>query len=198
MRNGRNLDVHRANALGDAMHNMLHPGTAADDALAIYASSTLKDRLGLPRRQVSAHDRYTTAVHESGHVLVGFKSDAKHIEVRIREDGTGITIARTIEDAEAGILYSLAGPFAEIKFNPPRIHSYTDGSPCFDLLAARTKIDALNASRAWPQLTYRAAAKSAMKFIQNFWPSIQDLALALDDAGELDDQAIRIFARCRS
>jgi len=171
--------------------------TARDEALDRINASTLKDRANLPRRFASMHDRRTTAHHECGHVMAAFVGGAAQIEVRIRDDATGICIARTVEDPEAGITYSLAGAFAEVKFNPPRIHSYTSG-PCADLLISRMRIDQLNAGRTWPQLTYRTAAKTAMRFVDTHWHAIQDLALALDDARELDDMAIRIFATCRS
>jgi hypothetical protein len=191
---GRNPAVQVANVIGDAIHE-LDPTTAADDALTIIDRSALKDKLALPRRIASTHERRSKAHHESGHAMAALEGGAQHIEARVREDGSGLCIARHVEDPEAGIVYSLAGVFAEIKFNPPAIHNFTHPA-CADFLIARVRIDALNASRAWPQMPYRTAAKNAMRFVEQHWRSIQNLALALNDAGELDTHAIRIFARC--
>jgi len=127
--------------------------------------------------------------------MAALAGGAAHIAVLLREDATGQCEADGIEDAEAGITYSLAGSFAEIKFRPAAIHDCTH-PPSTDFLIARGKIDALNASRAWPQLSYRACAKTAMRFVETHWPQIQDLALALADSGELDFHSIRIFAAC--
>jgi hypothetical protein len=191
---GRNPGIHAANVVGDALLELNSP-TVADDAHAIIDRSKLKDKLNLPRRIASTHERRSTAHHECGHVMAALEAGAAHIEARVREDGSGICIARHVEDPEAGIIYSLAGVFAEIKFNPPSIHNFTHPA-CADFLIARVRIDALNSSRAWPQMPYRTAAKTAMRFVEQHWRSIQNLALALADAGELDDHAVRLFARC--
>jgi hypothetical protein len=193
-RPGYNAGVHAANVIGDALSE-IDVSTADDEAHAAAASSALKDRLALPRRIASVHERRSRAHHESGHAMAALAGGAAHITVLLREDATGQCVAERIEDAEAGIIFSLAGAFAEIKFRPAAIHDCTHPAS-FDFLVARGKIDALNASRLWPQLTYRTAAKNAMRFVEKHWPQIQNLALALGDAGELDDFAIRIFAKC--
>jgi hypothetical protein len=194
-RPGYNPGTRAADVIGDCIHE-INPETAVDDAHAAAASSALKDRLDAPRRIASVHERRSTCHHECGHAMAALAGGAAHIEVRVREDGSGICIARTIEDAEAGITYSLAGAFAEIKFRPAAIHDFTHPA-CVDFLIARGKIDALNASRLWPQLTYRTAAKNAMRFVEAHWLQVQNLALALADAGELDDFAVRLFAKAK-
>src|ERR1700723_1334674 len=161
---GRNPSIHVANVVGDAIHE-INPDTAVDDACAAVASSSLKDRLDLPRRIASVHERRSRAHHESGHAMAALAGGATHITVLLREDATGVCVAEQIEDAEAGIIFSLAGSFAEIKFRPAAIHDFTHPI-CTDFLIARAKIDALNASRLWPQLTYRTAAKNSMRFIE--------------------------------
>jgi hypothetical protein len=191
---GRNPSIHVANVIGDAIHE-INPDTAVDDACAAVASSSLKDRLDLPRRIASVHERRSRAHHESGHAMAALAGGATHITVLLREDATGVCVAEQIEDAEAGIIFSLAGSFAEIKFRPAAIHDCTHPAS-FDFLVARGKIDALNASRLWPQLTYRTAAKISMRFVEAHWLQVQNLALALNDSGELDDHAIRIFSGC--
>jgi hypothetical protein len=191
---GRNPSIHVANVIGDAIHE-INPDTAVDDACAAVTSSSLKDRLDLPRRVASVHERRSRAIHECGHVMAALVGGAAHIEALLRQDGTGQCVARTIADPEAGIIYSLAGAFAEIKFRPAAIHDCTHPAS-FDFLVARGKIDALNSSRAWPQLSYRTAAKNSMRFIEAHWAQVQNLALALNDCGELDDYSIRIFAAC--
>jgi hypothetical protein len=191
---GYNPGTRAADVIGDCISE-INPETAVDDAHDAATSSSLKDRLDLPRRIASTHERRSRAIHESGHAMAALIGGAAHIELLLRQDATGQCIAHTIEDAEAGIIYSLAGAFAEIKFRPAAIHDCTHPAS-FDFLVARGKIDALNASRAWPQLTYRTAAKNSMRFIEAHWTQVQNLALALADAGELDDYAVRLFASC--
>jgi hypothetical protein len=190
----RNPSIHVANVIGDCISE-INPETAVDDAHDAATSSALKDRLDPPRRIASTHERRSRAIHESGHAMAALIGGAAHIELLLRQDATGQCIAHTIEDAEASITFSLAGVFAEIKFRPAAIHDCTHPAS-FDFLVARGKIDALNMSRLWPQLTYRTAAKNSMRFIEAHWRQVQNLALALSDSGELDDHAIRIFAAC--
>jgi hypothetical protein len=193
-RPGYNPGTRAADVVGDAIRE-INPETAVDDAHAAVARSSLKDRLDLPRRIASVHERRSTSHHECGHAMAALAGGAAHIEVKVREDGSGLCVARTVEAGEAGIIYSLAGVFAEIRFRPAAIHDFCHPA-CADFLIARDKIDALNASRLWPQLTYRTAAKHAMRFIEAHWLQVQNLALALADAGELDDFAVRLFAKC--
>jgi hypothetical protein len=191
---GRNPLTRAADVVGDAIHE-INPETAVDEAHALVARSVLKDRLEVPRRFASTHEIRSAAYHESGHVMGGLAGGAPNIEAVVRRDATGYCRSGPIEDPEASIIFTLAGPFAEIKFRPSSIHDFTHPA-CVDFLIARAKIDALNASRLWPQLTYRTAAKNAMRFIEAHWAQVQNLALALADSGFLDDYAARLFVSC--
>jgi hypothetical protein len=195
---GRNPSIHVANVIGDAIHE-INPDTALADALSLNASNSLKDRVMVmpPAHYPSTHERRCTVYHECGHVMGHHEGGTGHIEVRVRSDGSGICVASDVQDnPEANITTVLAGAFADIKFNPPSIHNYTH-PVCADFLIARGLIDDLNAGRAWPKLSYRRASKNAMRFVEKHWGQIQNLALALNDAGELDDFSIRIFAKCQ-
>lgn len=191
---GRNPSIQAANCVGDAIHD-IPPETAVDEALTLINRNSLKDRLTLPMRIASTHERRSKAHHECGHAMAALEGGAEYIEVRIREDSSGYCLAREIKDPQASITYILAGAFAEIKFRPAAIHDLTNPT-CADLLIARALIDRLNASRAWPQTTYRSHAKRAMRSVEEWWPSIQNLALVLSHSGELCDHDIRLFARC--
>jgi hypothetical protein len=95
---------------------------------------------------------------------------------------------------EGAIIFSLVGVIAEAKFYAPAIHRYSNGT--YDFLVARMLIDELNALDEWPPMTYEGAAKLAVQFVEDRWQEIQNVALALADAGELGDFAVRTFARC--
>jgi hypothetical protein len=197
---GYNPGVHAANVVADVMRDIQFTREAAiEEVRASADSNSFKDhimRLLPPVHIPSAHEISCVVYHECGHVMGKLEGGAANIEVRVRSDGSGICIAGEVPDAEANITSILAGAFSDIKFSPRSIHTYAYPTACSDFILARILIDELNASRLWPQLTYRTAAKNSMRFVEKHWPQIQNLALALGDAGELDDFAIRIFAKC--
>jgi hypothetical protein len=173
------------------------PETAGFDAQSIVASSAAKDRIRtLPARTPTQLEMACTAHHEAGHAVAAWSAGAGILELRVRDhDATGLCSITPIEKAEDRITFALAGIVAESKYNPGAIHRYQDGA--YDLLVARLLIDAWNERRTWPPMTCDAAARRACAFVDGRWAAIENVALALGDAGELDDHAVRIFATCR-
>jgi hypothetical protein len=172
--------------------------SAPDKAMWALDADAQRDRgqhsLPLPRR-LTALERAAIEHHESGHAFAAFKFGAKAISVRSRGDGTGICLCDKIENTLDTITLHLAGPIAETKYNASAMRKYTDGAS-FDFIAARMGIEEFNKRARWPVLTCQRAAETAVEFVRDHWQQISNLALALGDAGELDDHAVRVFASC--
>jgi hypothetical protein len=170
--------------------------TAADDAEQQVASSELKDRLALPSRHPlpTILERWATAYHEAAHATAASAGGSEILELRVRDDATGLCRVSEIKKPTDRIVFALAGVIAEAKFNPSSIHRYTAAS--YDFLTARLLIDSLNVSAGWPYLTCERAATIAVQFVESHWREIGNVATALNDAGELDNHWIRIFASC--
>jgi hypothetical protein len=170
--------------------------TAADDAEQQVASSELKDRLALPssRPLPTLLERWAIAYHEAAHATAASASGSEILELRVRDDATGLCRVSEIKKPTDRIVFALAGVIAEAKFNPSSIHRYTAAS--YDFLTARLLIDSLNVSVGWPYLTCERAATIAVKFVSDHWSAIGNVAIALNDAGSLDDHGVRVFASC--
>jgi hypothetical protein len=166
-------------------------------AQRIVASSATKDRIRIaPARAPTQLEWTATAYHESAHAVAAWSAGASILELRVRaEDATGLCRITEIDKAEDRITFALAGIVAEAKYNPAAVHRYQAGS--YDLLVARLLIDTWNEGCTWPPLTCDAAARRALAFVEENFARIANVALALSDAGELDDHAVKVFAGCR-
>jgi hypothetical protein len=193
---GRNPACRVAEVVGDAVAE-LDPTCGADTAHSILATRNYRENF--PARGVrtpTAFERHATAHHEAAHAVVAVLAPADSIGLRLGKHGGGECRVSGIAKPEDRITFALAGAIAEARFHPQAIHKYTDGSSCYDFLVARLLIDQLNDSGAQIHLTYRSAAKRAMVFVDANWSAIENVALALNDSGELDDYSIRLFAKC--
>jgi hypothetical protein len=153
------------------------------------------DRLSPMTREPTALERSAISYHEAGHAFAGWYFKCTDIEARVRGDGTGVTKCSKISNPVEAITFHLAGSIAETRYNPAAIHKYTDGKG-YDFMAARLLIDQFNKQHMWPALTCQRAAQTAVDFVKDHWDAISNLGLALNDAGSLDDHAVRIFASC--
>jgi hypothetical protein len=166
-------------------------------ARKIVAASESNDRIRTtPARTPTQLEWAATSHHESAHAVAAWAAGASILELRVRdEDATGLCRITEIAKAEDRITFALAGIVAEAKYNPSSVHRYDDGS--FDLLVARMQIDAWNERGIWPHLTCDNAAKKAVRFVEQNWQAIEDVALALGGRGDLTDREVRLFATCR-
>lgn len=170
--------------------------SAPDAAIWALDADALRDRDQLPLplpRWLTPLERAAIERHESGHAFAAFKFGAAAISVRSRGDGTGVCVCDKIEDGLNAITFHLAGPLCEARYNPSSIHKYTDGKS-YDFMAARLLIEEFNKRARWPILSCQRAAETAVEFVKNHSTQIDALALALGDAGELDDFSVRIFS----
>jgi hypothetical protein len=182
-------------AVGDALHAQQRD-TAFDDALSLLSTKTHRENFPAPVAHFpTAFEKHATAIHESAHA-VSVIPVATSIALKLGENGGGECRITGVEKLEDKINFALAGVMAEAKFHPASIHKYTSGA-CYDFLVARLLIDQLNDEGGQIRLTYRSAAKRAMVLVDSCWLAITNVALALNDSGELDDCSIRLFARCQ-
>jgi hypothetical protein len=167
-------------------------------ARKIVAASEASDRIRTtPARTPTQLEWMATAYHETAHAVAAWSFGATVLELRLREeDATGLCRITEIKEPFDRIVFALAGIIAEAKYNPAAIHRYGDAS--YDLLVARMLIDSWNERGVWPHLTCDNAAKKAVRFVEAQWQAIEDVALALGDSGELEHDAVRIFATCRA
>jgi hypothetical protein len=167
-------------------------------AQKIVARSELSDCVRImPARTPTQLEWMATVYHETAHAIAGLSFGATVLELRVREDdATGLCRITEIKEPFDRIVFVLAGIVAEAKYNPASVHRYGDDS--YDVLTARLLIDAWNERGVWPHLTCDNAAKKAVRFVEEHWQAIEDVALALGDSGELDQNAVRIFATCRN
>jgi hypothetical protein len=195
MRSPPNPQRRVAEVIGDCLDG-IKPETAADDALALLATRNYKENFPPPvLYPPTAFERRATAHHESGHAIAAWRGGAENISLTLGANGGGLCYAGEIRKLEDRITFCLAGALAEARYYPRSIHKYTS-SPCYDFTCARVFIDQLNEGGGQIHLTYRSAAKRAMVFVDSWWRSIENVALALGGPGELDDHAIRLFATC--
>jgi hypothetical protein len=172
--------------------------SAPDECLWALDRDALRDRAQTPpplTRPLTALQKAASEHHEAGHAGAAFKFGATSISVRSRDDGTGVCVCDKIENPLDAIVFHLAGPIAEARYNPGSIHKYTSGKS-YDFMAARLLIDEINTRAKWQVMTCQRAAETAVEFVREHWRQIGNLALALGDAGEIDDHWIRIFATC--
>jgi hypothetical protein len=171
--------------------------TASDDSTDMLRASDWPDRAGLARPIASWQSWMNTIHHEAGHAVAALIGGGTHIEVLVREDASGLCSHRdgSIVKPEDIVTFTLAGMAAGARFNPSSIHAHADG--CYDLMAARQLIAAINACGKWPHLTCENAAKKAVQVVDANWRAIENCALALSDCGELDDFGVRFFSGAR-
>jgi len=151
-----------------------------------------------PEYPPTAHERMGRAYHEAAHGVAAFNCGCTAIELVLRADATGQCINSPPEKLEDRIMVALTGVIAESKFRPQSIHQNLDpDSPPYDFVVARRLIDSLNASGDRLPLSFTSATRTAIKFCDTHWMAIGNVAAALDDAGVVEDFAVRIFAKCR-
>jgi hypothetical protein len=195
MRSPPNPQRRVAEVVGDAV-GALDPKCAPDDALAILATREYRKHFPpTPIYRPTAFERHATAHREAATAVVAVLALADTVELTLAENGRGECRNSGIAKLEDRISFSLAGVIAEARFNPRSIHKVTM-EPAYGLLVARIAIDELNERGGQIHLTYRAAAKRAMVLVDANWGAIENVALALNDCGSMDDYSIRLFARC--
>jgi hypothetical protein len=125
------------------------PDTAGFAARKQVAASESKDRIRImPARTPTQLEWMATAYHESAHAIAGWAAGATVLELRVRDDATGLCAITPIAKAEDQITFALAGIAAESRYNPSSVHRYDDGS--YDVLVARLLIDQWNDRGVWP------------------------------------------------
>jgi hypothetical protein len=195
MRSPPNPQRRVAEVVGDAV-GALDPKCAPDNALAILESRHHGKNFPPPVIHMpTAFERHATAHHEAAHAVVAVLALAETVALTLGENGGGECRNSGMPKLEDQISFALAGVIAEARFYPRSIHKYTSG-PCYDFLVARILIDQLNEEGGQIHLTARSAAKRAMVLVDANWEAIENVALALNDCGSMDDYSIRLFARC--
>jgi hypothetical protein len=88
------------------------------------------------------------------------------------------------------IAFQLVGLASDLRESAGRV------SYCYDTIAGRLKIDALNARQLGPHMSFEHAAGLAVTFVHQHQEAIRNIGLALCDARELDHYAVELFGRC--
>jgi hypothetical protein len=154
---------------------------ARDEAPPIYTT----DHSDMQR--VSRHE----AAHADYAVHVGWNIS----RLILRADGTGACLVEGF-GTEYGtelnrIVFQLVGLASDL-----REASWI--ANCYDTIAGRLKIDALNDRQIGPHVGFSHAAALAVSFVEQRQQSIENIGLALWDARELDHYAVELFGRCAS
>jgi hypothetical protein len=183
-----------AQVIPAAMRDLKNPTVA--EGVARVRSNALKDCLPLAlTHQPTPHERMARAIHEGYHGVAGDVFGSPSIELVLREDATGYCRIAPLANAEHQIIFSLVGIIGEARYHPQSIHGNTEGNS-YDLLSARLQIDAWQAAKTWPPMTYTRAVRLAMQFVDENWQAAKNVAAALNDCGSMDTYAVRLFARC--
>jgi hypothetical protein len=160
------------------------------------------------RQRVSAHEARDTAPsiyvaplsdmqrvsrHEAAHADYAVHVGWNISRLILRADGTGACLVEgfgTDHGTELNrIVFQLVGLASDL-----REASWI--ANCYDTIAARLKIDALNDRQIGPHISFTYAAALAVGFVEHRAQSIQNIGLALWDARELDHYAVELFGRC--
>ena len=137
-------------------------------------------------QRVSRHE----AAHADYAVHVGWTIS----RVILRADATGfceVAGGGTGYDTELHrIVFQLVGLGSDLRESAGWV------SQCFDTIAARLKIDALNDRQIGPHVSFEQAAGLAVIYVDGRQQAVHDIGLALWDARELGHFEVELFGRC--
>jgi hypothetical protein len=153
---------------------------ARDEAPSIYTA---------PLREMQRVSRHEAA-HADYAVHVGWNIS----KLILRPDGTGACLVEGF-GTEYGtelnrIVFQLVGLASDLREGSGWIAN------CYDTIAGRLKIDALNDRQIGPHISFEHAAALAVGFVEQRQQPIENIGLALWDARELDHYAVELFGRC--
>jgi hypothetical protein len=153
---------------------------ARDEAPSIY-TAPYSDM-----QRVSRHE----AAHADYAVHVGWNIS----RLILRADATGACLVEGF-GTEYGteldrIVFQLVGLASDLREASGWIAN------CYDTIAARLKIDALNDRQIGPHISVMRAAALAVSFVEQRQQPIENIGLALWDARELDHFAVQLFGQC--
>jgi hypothetical protein len=134
------------------------------------------------------------ARHEAAHAWYAVMQGWRVPRTILRSDGTGVTDIEgggTDYDTEIRrAVFNLVGLACDLR------EPYSDVSACYDLIAARARVDALNARAIGRPVRLQRVASNAVWFVDRHIRAIENIGLALYDARELDHYSVKLFGEC--
>jgi len=132
--------------------------------------------------------------HEAAHAWCGYCAGWFIQRLALREDATGIClIAGSGNDyatALDSIVFQLVGLASDSRESAGTVPH------CYDTVAARLKVDALNSRAIGPAVTFRHVAERAVAFVDENIVAIENIGLVLYQSRELIHADVELFGRC--
>jgi hypothetical protein len=148
-----------------------------------------------PATYIAGHDvMQRVSRHEAAHAWKAVCSGWSIQRLILRHDGTGLclVVGDGIDYATEldRVVFQLVGLASDLRESAGTVPY------CYDTIAGRQKIDALNARQIGRHVSFEYAAELAVNFVHQHQQAIRNIGLALCDARELDHYAVDLFGNC--